>query len=193
MRDSDEELAAAARDGSAEAFSELVRRFERPILSLLMRLVRHPELAQDLAQESFVKAWRGLPSYDPGRPFRSWLFRIAHNTAIDQLRKRRVDTVALEEPESEGLDALGRISDPSLPDPLLQLHHDRALAALETALGELRPDWREVILLRFREGLSYEEIAEVTGQPLGTVKTHLHRARRALMEALESRGLGPGR
>lgn len=190
MAPSDESLAAQAQSGAAEAFSELVRRFQRPVYSLVVRLVRDRGLAEDLAQEAFVRAWRKLASYDSSRPFRSWMFKIAHNLAIDELRRQRPETVPIEEPESEGLDLLGRLRDRTAEDPGERMDRSRALGQLEAALGDLRPAYREVILLRFREGLAYEEIAEIMDLPLGTVKTHIFRARKELVEAVTAAGYG---
>lgn len=187
---SDEALAVQVQSGSPEAFSELVRRFERPIVSLIVRIVRDRSLAQDLAQDAFVRAWQKIASYDSSRPFRSWMFKIAHNLAIDELRRRRLDVVPLEEPEREGVDLLGRLEDPAGLDPGERLDQERALEQLESALGTLRPSYREVILLRFREGLAYEEIADVMDLPLGTVKTHIYRARKELVEKVTAAGFG---
>lgn len=190
MAPSDETLAERAQSGAPEPFSELVRRFQRPVYSLIVRLVRDRGLAEDLAQEAFVRAWRKIASYDSTRPFRSWMFKIAHNLAIDELRRRQLDTVPIEEPESEGLDLLGRLHDETAQDPGERLDRVRALEHLEEALGRLRPAYREVILLRFREGLAYEEIAEIMQLPLGTVKTHIFRARKELVEAVTEAGYG---
>ncbi|HXH08053.1 MAG TPA: sigma-70 family RNA polymerase sigma factor, partial [Vicinamibacterales bacterium] len=96
----DGRLAALAAAGSQAAFRELVRRYERPVLSLVVRIVRDPALAEDLAQDSFVKAFQALGSFDPRRRFSSWLFRIAHHTALDALRRRTPETVALDESAS---------------------------------------------------------------------------------------------
>jgi len=190
MAPSDETLAERAQSGAPEPFSELVRRFQRPVYSLLVRLVRDRGLAEDLAQEAFVRAWRKISSYDTSRPFRSWMFKIAHNLAIDELRRRQLETVPIEEPESDGLDLLGRLHDQTAQDPGERLDRVRALEHLEEALSRLRPAYREVILLRFREGLAYEEIAEIMELPLGTVKTHIFRARKELVEAVTEAGYG---
>ncbi|MGH9379045.1 MAG: RNA polymerase sigma factor [Thermoanaerobaculia bacterium] len=187
MAASDERLAERAREGSEQAFGELVRRYERPICSLIGRMVWDRGQAEDLAQEAFVRAWSKLHTYDPERPFRSWMFKIAHNLTLDALRRAQLDTVSLETPDSESLDPLGRLEDEGV-SPEEQVHHRRAVQALERAVGELRADHREVLLLRFREGLSYEEIAEALELPLGTVKTHLHRARKHLVALMEAAG-----
>ncbi len=190
----DAELAAAAREGSDDAFRELVERFERPVFSLVVRMVRDRAAAEDLTQETFVKAYRALASYDPRRRFSSWLFKIAHNATLDQLRRRELATVPLEAPDAAGEPSgPGRVlADPSRPGPHLAVGRRELAAALEEAVGTLRPEYREIVLLRFGEGLAYEEIAAVTGHPLGTVKTNIHRARKELMAALRAAGWGPG-
>jgi len=187
---SDAELVAGTLAGSQEAFRQLVLRFERPVLSVVSRLVRNPETAEDIAQEAFVKAYRNLGRYDPNRRFASWLFKIAHNTAIDHLRRKRLDTVSLDastDTENEG---------PWLPEPRApeaqgpdeQAVRSELAGAIEEALGELRPQYREILELRFQQGFAYHEIAEVMDLAMGTVKVQLHRARKQLAQRLEGRG-----
>lgn len=190
---SDAEVARRARDGSQEAYHELVRRFERPVFSLVVRMVRDRATAEDLTQEAFIKAFSNLERYDPQRKFSSWLFKIAHNATIDHLRRRTPDTVPLEaSPDEEDGTGLDRVlADPSHRGPLVAAGRSELAAALDAAVGELRPEYREIVLLRFAEGMSYQEIAEVADLPMGTVKTHLHRARKELVAALEERGWGP--
>ncbi|MDX1643641.1 MAG: sigma-70 family RNA polymerase sigma factor [Thermoanaerobaculia bacterium] len=178
-------------DGSQAAFGELVRRYERPIVGLILRMVRDRGVAEELAQDVFVKAYDRLETYDQRRKFSSWLFKVAHNATIDHLRRRRLDTVPLETGESDDLqltDVLAATGSRKPDDRVLQREIGEAL---EAAIGELRPAYREVLLLRFAHGASYDEIAEVMDLPLGTVKTHLHRARKQLAERLEERGWAP--
>ena len=188
---SDEELAVEASRGSEEAFRELVERFERPVFGLIVRIVRRSELAEDLAQETFVKAWRALARFDASRKFSSWLFKIAHNTALDSLRRRGEETLSLDEPVAEGEGPRELPADPNAEDPLARMTARGAGRALERAIAGLRPRYREVLLLRFAEGLAYEEIAEITGAPLGTVKVHLFRARKELADAMRALGWDP--
>jgi RNA polymerase sigma-70 factor, ECF subfamily len=157
-----------------------VRRYERPILNLIVRIVRDRGLAEDLAQDSFLKAFRSLGEFDVSRKFSSWVFRIAHNTALDALRRRDV-----------AARAIAAIDDPSLvtpPDPLEQAALGRALDA---AMGRLRPEVRTALVLRYQEGQSYEDIAEVLNIPVGTAKTFVHRARKQLAETLAAAGWKP--
>ncbi|MEM7051083.1 MAG: sigma-70 family RNA polymerase sigma factor [Acidobacteriota bacterium] len=186
----DAELVAAARAGSQEAYRQLLLRFQRPVYSLIARMVRDPVLAEDLAQETFVKAFRKLDRYDPQRKFSSWLFKVAHNTTLDHMRRRSLALVALENPSPDEADLASVLVDDSqrAPDELAQ-RGDLA-QALESAVGALRSEYREIVVLRYQEGLAYQEIAEITGLPMGTVKTHLHRARKELMAILQGQGWG---
>ena len=183
----DGELVRAALSGSEDAYRQLVERFERPMLTVLGRMVSDPLLAEDLAQEAFVKAFRALASHDDQRKFSSWLFKIAHNVAIDHLRRSSLDTVALETEDPEAPSLLRVLADTTPHADEVTIQRDR-LRRLERALGTLAPDQRSAILLRFSQGLQYHEIAEITGWPMGTVKTRLHRARKALVDAVEGVG-----
>lgn len=183
----DAELAVQAAGGSADAFHELVRRFERPVLSLIVRMVGDPTIAEDLAQETFVKAFRYLDRYDPKRKLASWLFKIAHNTTLDHLRRKHPETVPLEAGDGTE-DTWEVLAAPETTEPDRLVESGEAMAALEEALRALAPRYREILLLRFREGLAYQEIADVIGVPMGTMKIQLHRARKALATELERRG-----
>lgn len=189
----DPELAASALAGSEGAFRELVRRFERPIYSLIVRMVQDPSLAEDLAQEVFVKAYRRLDSYDPERKLSSWLFKIAHNTTIDHLRRGALETVPLEaEKDDERAGWASVLPDESVESPAAGAERKDLGRALEKAIATLRPEYREAVLMFYSEGASYQEICEVTGLPMGTVKTNLHRARKQLAQEMTAMGWSPG-
>jgi RNA polymerase sigma-70 factor (ECF subfamily) len=183
-------LAQSARDGSEEAFGELVRRFERPVYTLVLRMVHDPGTAEELAQDVFVKAYRRLDTYDPERRFGSWLFKIAHNTTIDHLRRSSPDLVSLEgDGEGGGLAAV--LANPAGESPEAVAERRDLARDLESAIAALRPEYRAAVVLRYQEGLSYEEICEAMDLPLGTIKTHLHRARKELAVLLRARGWAP--
>lgn len=188
----DEALAAAAAAGDSEAFRELVRRYERPVFGLVVRLVRDRATAEDLAQEAFLRAFRALPSYDPGRKFASWLLRIAHNAAIDSLRRRGPKTISLGTPLGDEDGPELEVADLSRPDPEHEAAGRDLARQLEAGLRALRPEHRTALLLRFRDEMPYEEIATVMGIPLGTVKTFIHRARQELARAVARDGAGKG-
>ena len=180
----DRKLAAQAAKGRDAAFRELLCRYERPVFSLIFRMVRDRALAEDLAQETFIRAFRAISSYNPRYKFSSWIFKIANNHTIDHLRKRRLDTVSIDGSphavtgEEEAQTRLVVESTGEAPDRYVE---QRELGSqIEQAIGELRPEYRTVVLLRHIEGHSYEEIADIMDLPLGTVKTYLHRARAEL-------------
>ncbi|HEX6965613.1 MAG TPA: sigma-70 family RNA polymerase sigma factor [Gemmatimonadaceae bacterium] len=184
----DADVAALAKNGREEAFRELVRRYERPVFSLIYRMVRDREVAEDLSQETFIKVLNHIDRYRPEFKLSSWLFKIANNLTIDHLRKRHVDTISMDgsphaataaEIEATSFDVEGRGE-----SPLEELESRELGTAIEQAIARLRPEYRSCILLRHVEGRSYEEIAATLDLPLGTVKTYIHRARHELRNAL---------
>ena len=188
---SDQRVVVWARQGHEAAFRELVRRYERPVFSLLYRMVRDRALAEDLAQETFVKVLNGIKSYRPEFKFSSWIFKIANNAAIDHLRRRGLDTLSLDGAPSAETPAQMHATALQLGDrsesPLERVESRELGSAIEQAIDRLRPEYRSCILLRHVEGYSYEEIAESLELPLGTVKTYIHRARNELRGYLEDR------
>jgi len=185
----DADVVALAKEGRESAFRELVRRYERPVFSLVYRLVRDRDTAEDLAQETFVKVLNNIERYRPEFKFSSWLFKIANNVAIDHLRKRSVDTVSLDgsrwATSTEEMQATSVRAADTSQSPLEELESRELGGAIERAIGSLRPEYRACILLRHVEDRSYEEIAATLDLPLGTVKTYIHRARHELRKALE--------
>ena len=184
----DQEVVLLARGGREAAYRELVRRYERPVFALLFRMVRDRELAEDLAQETFVKALNAIESYRPEFKFSSWIFKIANNAAIDHLRRRELDTLSLDgSPHAETPEAMQATAlqiGARQESPLDAVEARELGGAIEAAIGRLRPEYRSCILLRHVEGRAYEEIAEILDLPLGTVKTYIHRARNELRLAL---------
>jgi len=185
----DADVVRLAQQGRELAFRELVRRYERPVFSLVYRMLRDRETAEDLAQDAFVKVLNHIDKYSPEFKFSSWLFKIANNVAIDHLRRRRLDTVSLDgnpnattaaEVEASTIE-IGSDQESALDE----IEAKELGSAIERAIATLRPEYRACIMLRHVEGRSYEEIAATLDLPLGTVKTYIHRARHELRKALE--------
>ena len=184
----DQEIVVLAREGREAAYRELIRRYERPVFSLVLRMVRNRQLAEDLAQETFIKALNAIASYRPEFKFSSWIFKIANNAAIDHLRRRDLETLSLDgSPNATTADEIEatvlQVGDRGAT-PLAALEARELGTAIEQAIGQLRPEYRSCILLRHVEGLAYEEIAQLLDLPLGTVKTYIHRARHELRDSL---------
>jgi RNA polymerase sigma-70 factor (ECF subfamily) len=173
-----------ARAGNQQAFARLVEAYQRPVYNLAYRMLGNPADAEDAAQETFLRAYAQFDSYDPQRKFSSWLLAIAAHYAVDQLRRRRVDLVSLDLPESpESFDLpIGRVyTDPE--DAVLERDtRDR----VQTLLDRLPADYRLVIVLRYWHDLSYEEIAAATGSTVSAVKSRLHRARLMLVDGAKT-------
>ncbi len=188
MTPSDSDLVEQALAGSQDAFRALVSRYARPAIGLADRMVRDRAWAEDLAQEAFARAFDRLDTFKAESRFSAWFFQILHNVTIDALRRKRLPSVSLDE-----LDAVGH---PGIPtraradSPADVAEQAELSRALSTALGLLRPDYREVVVLRYREELSVQEIARVMTIPEGTVKTYLFRARKEMAAALSARGWG---
>jgi RNA polymerase sigma-70 factor (ECF subfamily) len=184
----DQEIVVLARQGREAAYRELIGRYQRPVFSLIYRLVRDREKSEDLAQETFIKVLNALDRYDPTFKFSSWIFKIAHNTSLDHLRKKELVTLSLEgspHAESQSEIEASTVQALSTEETPEDYAASRELGAtLEKAIGRLRPEYRTAIVMCHVEGRPYEEIAEVMGVPLGTVKTYIHRARNELKKEL---------
>jgi RNA polymerase sigma-70 factor, ECF subfamily len=171
---SDEQLAAAIVGGNAHALEELFSRYERPVVRYLQRLTHDADVAEDLFQDAFLRAYANLRAFDPRRPFRPWLYRIATNAALDWLRRQGRMGMAPEPASGE-----------RSPETVVA---ERDLERrVELAVSELSADHRTVFILRHYQGLDYGEIAHICGSPEGTVRSRMHYAIRALREKL--RGL----
>jgi RNA polymerase sigma-70 factor (ECF subfamily) len=185
----DADVVRLAQLGRESAFRELVRRYERPVFSLVFRMVRDRETAEDLAQDTFVKVLNHIDRYSPDFKFSSWLFKIANNVAIDWLRRRRLDTVSMDgsphASTASEIEASALELEADQETALEELESRELGAAIEQAIAKLRPEYRACIMLRHVEDRSYEEIAATLDLPLGTVKTYIHRARHELRKALE--------
>jgi len=180
----DEDLVAAVLAGDRDRFGDLVERYQGRLVNYLYRLLRNLDEAHELAQEVFLKVYQALDRYDPRYRFSTWLFRVAQNAAIDQIRRRRLKLVPIHRQE-EG-DEEGRDWDLPGPErgPYRHLRNRERGEAIQQAIDGLPWEYRELIVLRHYGELSYEEIAGVKGMPLGTVKNKLFRGRQMLKEKL---------
>ena len=167
------ELVSQAQQGDRSAFGELVRHHRSGVINVVYRMCGDPQLAEDSAQEAFIRAWQKLPGYQPRSPFRNWLYRIATNVALDTLRRER-DTVDVDKVQLST-----RTQGPE--DSFDQ--SERAELVREAVLA-LPPASRAVLVLREYEGLSYKQIAATLGIPIGTVMSRLNYARTQLAATL---------
>ncbi len=167
------ELIARAKQGDKQAFGELIRRNREGVVNVVYRMCGDANLAEDAAQEAFVRAWQHLLNYQPRSPFRNWVYRIATNVVLDALRRERemvdVDDLSLASPD-EGPEAAAE-------------REERGERVRQAVLA-LPPASRAVLVLREYEGLSYQEIANALEIPIGTVMSRLHYARNRLRESL---------
>jgi RNA polymerase sigma-70 factor (ECF subfamily) len=170
------------RGGDVEAVAALMERYQHRLYRYLLRIVRQPETAEDLFQQTWLRVMERIRHYDPQRSFEGWLFALAHNLAIDHLRRYQPES--LDEPLPSG-DARAEQLAGSGPGALEQLLSDERAGWLAGCLGGLPLVFREVLTLRFEEEMKLEEVAVVLALPLGTVKTRLHRALKQLRRTLE--------
>ena len=183
----DGELVRTAVAGREAAFEELVMRYQRPIAAYVYRVVGDYDAALDLTQEVFIKVYNSLARYRSEFKFSTWIYKIAHNAAIDHLRRYAVREQAV----AQGFDTERRDAalESRRPSPEQESERAERRSEIESIVHLLAPAYRELIVLRHSHDLSYEEIAEVTSLPLGTVKNRLFRAREAMRELLVKRGI----
>jgi RNA polymerase sigma-70 factor (ECF subfamily) len=167
------DLIAQAQQGDRQAFGELVRRHREGVINVVYRMCGDVNVAEDAAQEAFIRAWQHLPGYRPRSPFRNWVYRIATNVALDVLRRER---------ETVDIDALSLATSDGGPEAAVE-GAERGERVREAVLA-LPPASRAVLVLREYEGLSYREIADALGIPIGTVMSRLNYARNRLRESL---------
>lgn len=183
----DSELVARAVMGREESFEELVRRYQRPIAAYVYRMVGDYDSALDLTQEVFIKIYGSLARYRSEFKFSTWIYKIAHNVAIDHLRRSSTRNQSLMS-ESDGVEYELPLKS-SRPSPEQESERRERRIEIETVVSQLPHAYRDLILLRHSQDLSYDEIAEVTGLPLGTVKNRLFRAREMMREQFVQRGI----
>jgi len=186
--DADRALVERAQQGDARAFEMLVVKYQRRIERLISRMVRDADLVQDVAQESFIRAYRALPQFRGESAFYTWLYRIAVNTAKKMLVEMKRDPVLTESSRSrvaeddETYRVDNELSDGETPEALLA--SKEIAATVNAAIDALSDELRQAITLREIEGLSYEEIADVMNCPIGTVRSRIFRAREAIATRL---------
>ena len=183
----DGELVQSALDGREPSFEELVRRYQRPIAAYVYRMVGDYDAALDLTQEVFIKVYNSLARYRSEFKFSTWIYKIAHNAAIDHLRRHSVRDQAL----TTGIDGERRevLIESRRLTPEQESERKERRSEIESVVQLLPAAYRELIVLRHSQDLSYDEIADVTGLPLGTVKNRLFRAREAMRDHLLQRGI----
>ncbi len=182
---SDADLVHAYHAGEEPALSELVRRYLSPVFRFLVHMIGDADAAEDVAQETFVKAWKHLRRFKTEKSFKTWLFAIAKNTAIDALRKKNPIAFSTLEKE-DGPDIAESIADDQ-PLPDIVLDRERTKGEIDAALAELPPKARTVIVLHEAEDLTFQEIADTLGEPMNTVKSRYRRGVAALRLLFEKR------
>jgi RNA polymerase sigma-70 factor (ECF subfamily) len=167
------------------AYRELVRRYQGAVVNLAWRITGNADDAAEVAQETFIRVLRSLETYDPARPFRSWIFKIASNLALDLIRRRKRRPIALEDLAGDDGSPV-EPADPG-PGPAEGLRIERSEGRFDAIVKELPETYQAVLYLRYREDFSYDEIAETLGIPLGTVKVRIHRAHEYVRRKLIAR------
>lgn len=181
MEQDDTVLVAASKQGDQDAFALLVQRHQRRVFNLVFGMVQQYEEASEITQETFLAAWQGLPSFRGDARFSTWLHRIAYNCALKQLEQRKRDRaleVAIQAEQITGS------SENEHPDAVIEKHARQAI--IQELLTKLPAKYRVVLVLRHLQEMTYEEMAEILMMPIGTIKTHLFRARNLLKERLEA-------
>lgn len=172
--------------GKESSFGFLQDKYKARITALIRRMIKDEDDVKDLVQESFIKAYKALPNFQFGYNFSAWIYRIASNNCIDFLRKKRFKTISIDQPINKEEDNYIDIEDNEmLPD--ISLISKERKQIINDAIAELPENYRTIINLRHKEELDYKEIAEELDLPLGTVKAHLFRARKTLLEALKDK------
>ena len=186
MTSTDEELVARSKGGDADSFNQLILRWERPIYALAYRVIGREEDARDVCQETFLRAFRALPGFKGEAKFSSWVYRIALNLCRDWMRKqRRAPTMQM----PEGVDPIEMASERGPVESIETLVERRELSGVvEEAMKLLPEEQRMAIILKEYHGMTFQEIADLQGCPLSTVKTRLYQGLSVLRRHLEKNG-----
>jgi RNA polymerase sigma-70 factor (ECF subfamily) len=172
--ETDEQLVRKSQQDDERAFGELVSRYESKVYSLALKMLRNPEDAEDVLQDTFLRAYRGIKSFKGNSTFSTWIYRITANSALMRLRKRQLPTVSIDDADER--EAPINIADWA-PGPVEQMLNQETQAAMTEAIDALPPEFRQVFVLRDIEELSNAEVAEILDLSVAAVKSRLHRAR----------------
>jgi RNA polymerase sigma-70 factor (ECF subfamily) len=170
----DEELVKKSQQNDERAFGELVGRYESKVYSLAMKMLRNPEDAEDVLQDTFLRAYRGIKSFQGNSTFSTWIYRITANSALMRLRKKQLPTVSIDDADERETPI--NIADWA-PGPVEQLLTQETQKAMSEAIEALPPEFRQVFILRDVEELSNAEVADILDLSVAAVKSRLHRAR----------------
>lgn len=185
--DKESRLIKKAKSGNLEAFEQLILQYEKRIYNYCYRMTNSQEDAEDLAQEIFIKVYKNLKSFKGNSKFSTWIYRIAYNTCIDKYRKKEVATVSLTLNSDEEEKEIDLPSNDPLPEERIVSREEYDVVC--ECISELKPEYKNAVILRDIQNYTYDEIAEILNIPLGTVKSHISRGRAALRDALIARGV----
>ncbi|MFZ0390356.1 MAG: sigma-70 family RNA polymerase sigma factor [Calditrichia bacterium] len=185
-RQEDRRLIGLALDGNQKAYEQLLNRYKNLVYTIMYKMVRNPQEAEDLTQEAFMKAFNSLATFNHEFAFSTWLMKIATNNCIDFLRKRKLRTYSIHDPIQYKDDQIEVELEDHDPTPEKNLLQSERASFIENAIMQLPERYRYVIILRHKEEKSYEEIAEIMNLPLGTVKAQIFRARELLNKKLKT-------
>jgi RNA polymerase sigma factor (sigma-70 family) len=183
----DFKLVQSAIDGNEKAYSTLLSRYRNSVFHAMYKMVNNRDDADDLTIEAFGKAFRKLPTYAPNYAFSTWLFKIAINNCIDHIRKKRLLTLSMDDTIMDSDREYSHNIRDYQPDPEQMMMHEQKLSHVRYLVDKMNVKYRTMIELRYYEELSYEEIAQELGLPLGTVKAQLFRAKEILSQQLQSK------
>ena len=185
MKENDSDLINRAKSGDSKSYDKLLKKYKNSVYSLVLRMVRNSQEAEDLTQEAFIKAFNSLDSFNEEYAFSTWLYKIATNNCIDFFRKRKLQTYSLDKPiQYKDSEIQHEIPDPDL-NPEKSIMATERNKLIKEAINKLPEKYYRAIVLRHSEEKSYEEISEILGLPLGTVKARIFRAREMLNKALK--------
>lgn len=187
--ETDEQLVRKSQNDDERAFGQLVSRYESKVYSLALKMLRNPEDAEDVLQDTFLRAYRGIKSFKGNSTFSTWVYRITANSALMRLRKRQLPTVSIDDADER--EAPINIADWA-PGPVEQMLNQETQAAMTEAIEALPPEFRQVFVLRDIEELSNAEVAEILDLSVAAVKSRLHRARLKVRNRLATYFIEPG-